>query len=296
MVTAPIFKDTYYRSEVDIANYKIMLEGATIFNGKAYKYPGREYMDINVNKICSNYLTSDIEEFLTTPTTTSSTITHYNAQRVFNFYLNNTNVEDYRFYLDYSYDFDFPVTGDTIVLSQPVNGHFVPGMVKIQTVRNSTSLSSDVISTANVSSVSGLGYTTQVACSPYVLIYLNSYGGWDSLAIEGKVIKKDAINSYTTDKAFNNNTLQFETNKYVNEIKTSYELHTGYLTDAQAANIAKNLIGSLKVYLQNVDEGWIKPVIISDNTAIYNTYANNQQKPVAYTINVVESQAKTRKA
>lgn len=294
MITNPIYKDTYYTSTSNTLTYKIILEGATIFNGKAYKYPGADNMSININKICRNYLECNIEEFLSSPTTTNTTITHYNAQRTFNFYTGSTNVEDYRFYLDYSYDNTKAVTGSDIVVSEPINGHFVPGMVKVKTYRTTTG-TSNYYSTANVSTVSGLGYDTQVACAPYVLIYLNSYGGWDSFVIEGKVVKKDNYTTYTTDKAFNNTTLQFETDKYVNEIKTSYELHTGYLSDAQSANLAKNLLGSVKVYLQNIDEGWIKPVIINDNNAVYNTYANNQQKPVAYTINITESQSKTRR-
>ena len=128
-----------------------------------------------------------------------------------------------------------------------------------------------------------------------MLYYLNSYGGWDAFVIEGTALKKDAFTTYKTDQSYNNTTLQFETNKYVQEIKTSYELNTGLLSDEQSANLAKNLLGSVKVYLQNIEEGWIKPVIITDSNATYQTYQTNGRKMCQYKINVQESQSKIRR-
>jgi len=80
----------------------------------------------------------------------------------------------------------------------------------------------------------------------------------------------------------------------VQEIKTNYELNTGYLTDEQAANLAKNLLGSVKVYLQNIDEGRVYPVIITDSNATYQTYQTNGMKLAQYKINVQTSQTKIR--
>jgi hypothetical protein len=128
-----------------------------------------------------------------------------------------------------------------------------------------------------------------------VLYYLNSYGGWDAFVIEGNTTKKDTFTTYTTDRAYNNNTLEFENNKYVQEIKTTYVMNTGLLTDEQSKNLAKNLIGSIKVYLQNVEEGWTKPVVITDSSVDYQTYATNGQKLSQYKITVQESQSKIRK-
>ena len=290
-ITAPIWKDTYYTTTADTVNYSIMLDGETIFTGKGVKYPGADDMQLNINKICRNYLECDIAALLTTMPSSNTNLDHPNAQRTFNFYTGSTKVNDYVFYQDYSYTDDKPTTGSSIVVSNPINGHFVSGMLKVRTYRGTSSY----YTTGSASSSTGLGYTTRVKCVPYVLYYLNSYGGWDAFAIEGTGIKKDAYTTYKTDQSYNNTTLQFETNKYVQEIKTSYELNTGLLSDEQSANLAKNLLGSIKVYLQNIDEGWIKPVIITDSNATYQTYQTNGRKLCQYKINVQMSQSKIRK-
>ena len=290
-ITAPIWKDTYYTTTAASVNYSIRLDGETIFTGKGVKYPGADDMQLNINKICRNYLECDIAGLLETMPSSNTNLDHPNAQRTFNFYTGSTKVNDYVFYQDYSYTDDKPTTGSSIVVSNPINGHYVSGMLKVRTYRGNSSY----YTTGSASSSTGLGYTTRVKCVPYVLYYLNSYGGWDAFAIEGTGIKKDAYTTYKTDQSYNNTTLQFETNKYVQEIKTTYELNTGLLSDEQSANLAKNLLGSIKVYLQNIDEGWIKPVIITDSNATYQTYQTNGRKLCQYKINVQESQSKIRK-
>ena len=293
-ITEPIWKDTYYTTTAETANYKLFLDGEQIFAGKAVRYPNADEMDININKICRNYLECDIRGLLETMPSSNTDQDHPNAQRTFELYVDDTKVNDYVFYQDYSYNNDKPVTGSSINVSNPINGHFVQGMLKVRTTRTSTT-STTYYTTGSASSSTGLGYTTRVKCVPYVLYYLNSYGGWDAFAIEGTGIKKDAYTTYKTDQSYKNTTLDFETNKYVQEIKTNYELNTGLLTDEQSANLAKNLLGSIKVYLQNIEEGWIKPVIITDSNVTYQTYQTNGRKMCQYKINVQESQSKIRK-
>lgn len=295
LITNPIWRNTYFTTGSTSATYHINLDGNTIFNGKAVRYPDADELRINIDKVCSNYLSSDIASLLTAMPATDTSITHPEAQRTFAFYVGNTKVNDYRFYNDWSYTTDKPVTGTSINISAPINGHFVPGMLKVNTVRTSNASTSTITTTGNADYAPGLGYNTQVKCSPYVLYYLNSYGGWDAFVIEGTGRKTDNFTTYQTDCVFDNTTLEFETNKYVNEIKTGYELNTGYLTDEQAKNLAKNLLGSIRVYLQNIDEGWVKPVVIDDKNATYQTYQLNGRKLCQYKIKVTESQHKTRK-
>lgn len=294
LYTNPIYKDTYYTTTAATANYRIELEGGNIFSGKAVRYPGADELQININKICRNYLDSDIRGLLGDFSSSLGLEVNTQAQRTFKLYVNGTNVADYRFYQDYSYEENGrAVTGLSINVSNPINNHYVPGMIAVRTFRTGTNDISTVYTQGQTEP--GLGYTQQVKCTPYVLYYLNSYGGWDAFVIEGTAFKRDAITSYQTDRVFNNNTLDFETNKYVNEIKTNYEFNTHYLSDAEAKNLAKNLIGSTKVYLQNIDEGWVKPVVITDSEAQYQTYQTNGRKLCQYRIKVVESQSKIRK-
>lgn len=288
--THPIWQNTYYTTASSKVNYYITLDGSRIYAGKAYKYPSASSVEINLDKVCRNYLDSDIAELLTSMPSSTTQLNHPNAQRTFKLYTGSTNVHDYKFYLDWSYTDDIP-SGGTNVVSRPINGHFVPGMLKVKTTRTTSSYYTE----GSASSSTGLGYTTKVKCTPYVLYYLNSYGGWDAFVIEGTGIKKDAYTSYKTDRVYKNTTLDFELNKYVQEIKTTYELNTGLLSDEQAANLAKNLVGSVKVYLQNIEEGWVKPVIIDDANVTYQTYQTNGRKLCQYKITVQESQTKIRK-
>ena len=300
LYTSAIWRDIYYTiSEDDLESdsvlYRIELDGEEIFAGKAVKYPDADEIKININKVCRNYLESDIYGLVSLLPASSATVYQPYEQRTFNLFVDDDNVADYRFHMDYSYTNDKPSYGSNVNLSNPINGHYVPGMLKVKTTRTSSISSSDVHTDGIANADSGFGYTVLVKCTPYVLIYLNSYGGWDSFVIEGSTVKKDSYTTFTTDKVFNNTTPEFETSKYVNEIKTTYELNTGILSDDEAENLAKNLVGSVKVYLQNIDEGWIKPVIINDTNVIYQKYSLNNRKFCQYKINVTESQSKIRR-
>lgn len=132
-------------------------------------------------------------------------------------------------------------------------------------------------------------------CINYALYYLNARGGWDSFAIQGAGLKKENITTYTTDRAYNNTTMEFEQMRNVTEIQTVYELNTHYLTDEQSKKLAKHLLGSNMVYLHDFSNGTIKPVIIQDKAVTYQTYQTNGRKLAQYKITVAESQIKHRR-
>lgn len=132
-------------------------------------------------------------------------------------------------------------------------------------------------------------------CIDYVLYYVNARGGWDQFVIQGATTKKDSITAYSTDRAYNNNTMEFEQMRNVTEIQTTYELNTHYLTDEQSANLAQNLLGSNMVYLHNLRNGDVKPVIIQDKQVTYQTYQTNNKRLAQYKITVAESQIKHRR-
>lgn len=191
-------------------------------------------------------------------------------------------------------------------LGSPINGHYTDGMLKLWSyvTREGNTYKEYTYSTDE----DRYQYTCGVDKGNYALYYLNSYGGWNSFLIEGNVIKKDRITQFTTDKVFDNMRYDFEKDRYVSEIQTSYELNTNYLSDAESANLAKNLLSSNKVYLHVLGEGYItngvdwynipsfiKPVIITDVNVTYQTYAGNNRKMAQYRINIEDSQTKIRK-
>lgn len=301
LTTKPVWEDTYYSANSASTRYTITLDGETIFSGKAVRYPTAERLRVNLNKICRNYLESDIASIfsgLTPGNAQLFRVDHADAQRRFKLYFGETNVADYRFYQDYSYTEDKAVTGTSINVSNPINNHYCPGMIKLQTIRNSNSnasTGSTVYTLGSTAESEPYGYTKQVKCAPYALYYLNSYGGWDSFLIEGTAKKKDAFTTFQTDRVFNNTTTEFEADRYINEIKTSYVLNTHYLSDEESANLAKNLLGSVKVYLHDIPGGKVMPVLIDNKDVTYQTYQINGRKLCQYQIQVTESQSKLRK-
>lgn len=279
-VTAPIWKDTFYTSSAQSLTYYILLDGAVIYAGKAFRMPSESTLRININKICENYLSTDIDAILGG----SPSQTNIYAYRSFVLKdADNNELQTYNFLYNWSYeDWD----GSPTTLSAPINSHYADGMLKLGTVIDNSGV---------VTFSSSASYFTEVDCAEYALYYTNVYGGWDSFLIEGNTVKKDNITQYTTNMSFDNTTLEFENDRFVSEIETSYVMNTDWLSDAQSERLARNLLGSNKVYIHNLKDGTIKPALITDSNIIYQTYKTNGNKMNQYQINIKESQTKIRR-
>lgn len=130
-------------------------------------------------------------------------------------------------------------------------------------------------------------------CYEYCLYYVNAFGGWDSLLIKGNTLKTDNITSNYYTKGYNNTTLEFGKAKYLNEITTTYRLHTDWFNDDEQSRL-HHLLESNEVYLHNLVTGKIEPVNITNKTVEYKTFANNGRKKWNNTIDVEVAQTKIR--
>lgn len=137
------------------------------------------------------------------------------------------------------------------------------------------------------STTSHPSYNTPV-CARYQLHYKNRYGGYDTFVIEGKVVKKENYTRYTISKAYSNLTHDFGKTEYLNDVETTYELHTGWLTTKQSEMLAFHLLSSDRVYFHDTEENIIYPCVIKDNSTTYKTTKNDGM--VSYTINIELSQ------
>lgn len=273
MVISPIWKDVSYTSSTTPLKYSIYIDNMEIFNGIAYARPNTDYVVFNINKICQNWLGSVLPDIRTY----TGTYTHENAFRTFVLKDESGNtLETYKFLYDWSYDDYF--TGQTCSLNRDINGKNAYGQVMFQTNFNTSAVTTTVTRAA--------GNT----CGEYALYYLNRYGGWDSFLIEGNVVKKDSYEKYYTNKSFNNTSLDFERKVYNNQITTSYELITGWLTDAQSNNLAFNLLPSNAAYLHDLVKDEIKPIVITNSETEYKKYRNGK-KLCNYKITVENSQS-----
>ena len=101
MIYSSIYRDTYYTTTADSLNYKIELDGNIIYYGRAVKFPDADTMKININKVCRDYLSSNIDLILNG----ASAQTNTTALRVFTLTntLTNQVLEQYTFLYDWNY-------------------------------------------------------------------------------------------------------------------------------------------------------------------------------------------------
>ena len=282
------WEDVILQRTESVFDYRIYNKNNLIFQGRAYKRPNADTNDIKLNKIFENYLSNSINDLLNTDKTED---TSADACKVFQIKKldadgTETLIDEYTILYDWSYDFRF--RGTDTNLSRPINGRYVAGMYKMNTTVNGQS-------GTVTNSLNGGAYNVLADCGEYALYYLNAYGGWDALLIDGTVLKKSTIKQYTTDRNINNSRIEFEQTKYINEIQDAYEINTGFLTDEQAANLSNNLIPSKEVYLHILSNNKIIPVLITDTSVTYQTYQTNNLQMPQYKINVKESEIKLRK-
>lgn len=289
-IYSPIWKDIYYQTEEKSFEYVLKCDGATIFHGKAYKMPGERYTKVNINKICQNYLSCDIEELLNTPED-DAIMVNADAYKTFELFdENGDNVATYKFLYDWSY-VDTGWNGHASHnMSMPVNGHYATNMLKMYTYFYRADDGTNEVLTSKVD-----GEYRICAQGDYAIYYLNSFGGWDAFLVEGNNVKSDSITEHDYNRSFNNTTIEYEQGRYISEIVTSFKFYTGWLNDEQSENLANNLLGSNHIYLHDLKKNVILPAIITNTKNDYKTYSNQGAKMVNYEVDLKLSQSKIRK-
>lgn len=149
----------------------------------------------------------------------------------------------------------------------------------------------------NVASVTINGKTWEVVtdCKEWVVYYVNAYGGWDSLLIEGNTIETDSLKRHTREMEYDNRDIKNRgIQNYVNEITKSFTLHTSWMSDAESLRM-HNLLNSTEVYLFNINTGDMIPVTLNNTTTEFKTYKNNGGRMVNYTIDATLAQDRFRR-
>lgn len=132
-------------------------------------------------------------------------------------------------------------------------------------------------------------------CSRYALYYVNAYGGWDSLLIEGNDAEADNLTRHIRETEYDNRNIQNRgVHNYVNEIVKTMTLHTSWLSDDESSRM-HHLLNSTNVYLGDLVTGQMIPVILTDTRTDYKTYKGNGGRLVNYTINVTIAQERIRR-
>lgn len=143
--------------------------------------------------------------------------------------------------------------------------------------------------------MNGVTYNVVTECAAYALYYVNAHGGWDCYLIEGNTLESDTLTRYTREVEYDNRDIQNRSvANYVNEVTKSYTFHTGWLSDDEASRM-HHLVNSTEVFMYDIANDEMIPVVVSDKSLEYKTYKNQGNKLVNYTIKVDEAHHRIRR-
>lgn len=324
----PIGRDFFVSLGTSPANFTVRWEGDIIYSGRAFARPGAASPQVRLNDIAAPLLgqsaaclTSDSSGYTPAPGMMRTIRVHdAGGAQIGNdlaFYLKWEN--DSRGVLGRSWAHE-PITG-RVVRSQPF-------VVSLYNTDNLTydggggthiRIKGDTWPTAeNVMAYEGPGnYTFHLGeylrgdegyvtinghrydivreCDVrYVIYYANGYGAWDALLVEGAAYEGRTWDRKEMRREYRNN-VEVERGRwnYANVGTRTWELHTGWISDAAAMRM-HHLVGSPLVYLFDTVGGTFAPVVVTDTEWRQRTYAANGG-PVDYAVHLEEAKEVVRR-
>ena len=318
MAAIPIWKDKVIDLGGASVEFRITIGGNTIYSGKAMARPGEANAKVRINDVCADYLVNAL------PTITDRTFTSFALP---SFVVQKksggtwSTIDTITFYNDWSYDYGF--TSD--VLSDPINGKVTADMFILHSKKNITASQSATYTKSNGTStarmitisptpadgtcvydagavsdtikviIGSLTYPVVADCYKYALYYINAYGGWDHLLVEGADLEADSLERHFREQEYDNTNISNRGRvNYVNEVTKSWSLNTGLLTDDQASRM-HHLINSPLVYLCEIASSTFIPVVITTNTCEYKTYRNQGNRMFNYQLTIELAQNRIRR-
>ena len=309
--------------------------GELVYSGRAYRRPGSADVVTRINDICAGYLAASLpdlgsrftsmqvsETFVTVvagaavDTVTFVNDWSYDPLRVITA---TTSLSDPILpELDPRQTFFFSVLDGSDTFS--ITLHFQDGTsadVVVPVVRTadfnndfnedfSTSASAGSSGTAvlDLSTFNGLDYITangmtfyvrEKGCARYVAAYVNAFGGWDTLVLDGICLRRDDLTRHTIDTDYDNADASARGRKdYAIEVAPAWTLRTGILTDAQSEKM-HHLLNSTEVYLLDFADMIWRPVVLTDSGNQVQTYKGNGRRPCVYEFNAQLAQERFRR-
>ena len=306
--------------------------GTLIYSGRAYRRPGEAGTSTRINDVCADWLASiqpaagreslQVSE-------TFVTVVGGSAVDTVTFYADWSYLPDFA---AGSMDLADPVTGELdnsqwLLFSVTSGAASVPVVLTFrngttQTVQAPVAMSADlgddfagdyvaaadplrsgtaVLALADypdLASVRAGGTTWRVRdCGParFASYYVNAFGGWDTLLLDGTVNRRDALTRHTALNDYDNtHTATRGLRDYAIEVAPEWTLRTGLLTDEQSARM-HHLLNSPRVWLFDLTTGDFLPVVLTDTTDEHMTRKGNGRAPVQYTFNAQLAQERFRR-
>lgn len=132
-------------------------------------------------------------------------------------------------------------------------------------------------------------------CARYALYYVNAYGGWDFLAVEGAVKEGYDLERHTTRQDYDNGDPAARgIRDYAIGVTPSWSLSTGLLSDDESGRM-HHLLASTNVYLYDLADGTFRPVVLTDTRHEVQTYQGNGRQPNNYMFTAQLAQDRIRR-
>lgn len=306
----PIWKDYIISAEGEYAEFSITHQGATIYEGKAFRKPNEQFINIKINDICADYIRSAFPSAFPLAGT-------YMQPYVYTFTINRTEYDasgeelgDGTIEIEFSPDWSHVYNSNpSELLTAPILRKIPQGAPFVITAIGNVSINGEdyqgdastrythiyitadnKIAVRYARDTEELSYDVVGNCYRYILYYLNAYGGWDFLLIEGKELQSDNYTRHTIGQTYNNDQSRNRgTRNYQNDIVRKWQLHTLWIDDAGAQNM-HHLLGSTEVYLYDMQILQLHPITLNNPQCEYKTYSNNGNQLIRYDIEATLAQ------
>lgn len=310
----PIWQDVIYKFNAESAEFSISHNGTIIYEGKAYRKPGAQFVEIKINDICADYFRNSFpSEFPDTSTEEQSYIYTFTIEA--DLYNGTTVVESVSREVELFYDWSYSNVAQLWLLSAPILRKIPRNAPFVCTATEAVNISDSDIEVAEgkkanivIADIGGsainiigeapdeeLSYEVVDSCYRYMLYYLNAFGGWDFLLIEGKELQSDNYTRYTLGQSYDNAQYGARgTRNYRNDVVRKWQLHTLWIDDAGAQNM-HHLLGSTDVFLYDITSQELHPITLDNSVCEYKTYSNNGNQLVRYDIEATLAQTITRR-
>ena len=307
IVQAPIWRDTAVSfGAAESAPFQISADGELIYAGEAFRRPGASELSARVNDVCADYLGNplpDLSSGADRDQAAPELVRTFGVQVMMGSTV--SAVAEVTFTLDWSYDpgrtmsglANDPIVplldsrqklvatvygGTMLVMSSPVVGLGVAYKIGegLQGGYNS------VLNLEGVRriSVGGLPWDVEETCARHALYYLNALGGWDTLVMRGASSVSDSVERSEAWRNYDNSDFRNRGRvNWRNAVTRTWTMHTGWLTDAQAAKM-HHLLESPDVYLMDLDTGEVRAVVLTDTDAPVKTFKGEGRRLVDYTV------------
>lgn len=321
----PIWQDYLLRPNGSSVNFQISYNGSIVYEGRATARSTSERVKIKINDICASYIENAFpSSFPNTSGEEAQYVFPFDIVTINeNGEVEESTVE---FLYDWSYDYAkgnsvllsapilrkiprnapllYSATSGTTYIELIENGGFSVAFnsafdIGGTSTLNGESIANNIFNLAELAKptdvyvkvyggegLQPITYTIVDGCYRYMLYYRNAYGGWDFLLVEGKSLQTDNYTRHTFGQSYDNTQSRNRAMvNYRNDIKRKWTLGTLWINDEGCANM-HHLLGSTEVFLYDMNDGNLYPVVVDNSSCEYRNYSNNGNQLVRFDIEV----------